>query len=265
MLLVGFHTNMNKRKLILIAALILGFVLFGLILAFILSNVRTPKEQSPALDLDRNIAPTSAQGRFQQDTTQESNIELSSKLRIIKATPSMYAEQVSPATRIQMEFNQAVTESRISIETFPPFVFTAEYLGEVVNIDPETVLDTGIQYEISVRDNVTRELVGVLIFTTNGDQTVEYPNTGPNENERTNYESVIRDTSPDVALLNEVPYENTDFSIDSDGFNSESETYTFTVSNKTDDPARAKDSFSTWIKSLGFTDDQIKKLQITYN
>ncbi len=183
-------------------------------------------------------------------------------LSIIKTTPLDKAINIPLSSDIFITFNSSQQINQVTVNAVPAIQYTQSILGNTLVLTLSQVLQSNTKYQIST--SLPGGSPYTFSFTTIGNTITPSPDTR-DTNLFNKIKANEREKSPDVYVSNNSPYHNQDFSI---SYNFVSGTPTghfhFTVILLNPDKNVVQASFINWLKSLDMTDEQIQRLDITY-
>lgn len=239
------------------------FLILGLFLLAIISiivAVTTYKKPSSTIPIPSIptpspiviIRPTGVIPVAQATTIPTPSIPIS----VAQTNPPDGSTNVEVNKPFTITFNQNIYINDVQITTDPLVGFTLSNQGPSLTVTPTINLLFSTKYLVTVK--IHNQSPYTFSFTTVGG--TENPNT---DNYLIIRNAYLRTSYPDMFLANNVPYENSYFSIVSPNSDTALAQYTFVVTLK-GDKTIAKNQFLQWLYSLGLAEQQINSLQITY-
>lgn len=183
---------------------------------------------------------------------------------VISTDPSNGAVNIVPNKQVVVTFSKQFTKDELIVAVSPKISYSTRMFGTNLIIKPDTSWEAGVPYRYTVKypnENIPPES---FTFTVEGPTPTLLPDTGPSQEEIESYEEHERDTYPDVFLAGKTPYEDNFFSVTSDFTKTPTDHFYFTVTMKGDNSEESKNDFLNWLKTFGFTDNQINSLDISY-
>jgi len=240
---------MNKQKLIIFAAA--GFILVLLFLIMLLSLLKGRQikpDQPPAQPTVVPVSPTALPAN---------NLEL------VSSDPANGATNVSLQPQMVLNFNRTLTNNEVIVElinqALEPVSIKKTIKGRTLFLDLTSSLQQSTVYTLRLRDKYLYQIAEVSFLTLTISPS---PDTRPPEAVVSKVEEQNRLEHPDIFLANKLPVSQPNFSmqeeVDDKGYLS------FTVTSAKLSGAALKQEVETWLKSLGLTEAQIKKLKIDY-
>lgn len=189
-------------------------------------------------------------------------VVIQSPYKVTSSTISNTSQNIPIDQPITFSFNRAVSTSKIHFFSFPQIDATITTSDNLFIITPITPLEKNIIYTYTITDTQTGEVLQKGTINTGG-SSATLPLTGRYPNLDTVSDNSQLQTHPDIFLSNQTPYKQSLFSITSSFTPNPTGHYFFSIT-LLGDQTSAKNSFLSWLKSLGFTDTQIASLDIRY-
>jgi hypothetical protein len=248
---------MNKKLFILIAAVLVVVTLFLVIMIMALEQRREALENpTPTIA----PSPTDRVVRGRQPTNVPTIVG-EQPLAVVQTYPEDKAIGVPVDATIEITFNKPFEYKDFIYAMAPETEYQLRTaIGNRITVTFPKGLQPSTVYTFKV--NTLEQLPRTYTFTTAGTDPVEAPNTYPTGAAEVE-EEFMRSENPDVFLRNNTPYEQAEFSVTS-VYDERKSDFVFTVTAKSTDRLRAREAFITWMQSLGMTNDDISKLQVTY-
>lgn len=248
---------MTKTQFIVIG-IALGFVVIFLILLIWILQIQKEEQAKPKVI--PSATPTMSFTNDRRPTVAATVTE-APQLAVITTDPKDGASNVSTTTKITIAFNRNFQMKDVIYSMAPRTEYKLTVIGKTLQVSFPNGLLPSTEYTFKV--NTLTQLPRLFTFTTSGDAPVEIPDTRPigaSEIEK----EYQRQNNPDIYLRNATPYENQYFSITSE-YNEPSDTFVFTATMKGTDAERSQKEFMNWLKNTQrLKQEQIDKLQITY-
>lgn len=198
---------------------------------------------------------------FNPSPTTPSSAQLpSDPLFITKLIPEDNSTNISSNQQVQIIFNRILNLNEVYISFGPGVTFKTVLNNNTITLIPESPLTSGLTYKLLVKFNKTGELSKQYQFTIAGTPPEYLPDTQP-PGAAQQSEEFNRQNHPDIFLANKTPIKQTTFDLYKGTLKSTpQEHYSFVLVTKAD---LAKADLSTYLISLGLTQDQINSLDIT--
>ncbi len=181
-------------------------------------------------------------------------------LKVLQTNPTNGALGVSINQPIIVTFNNPVATNSVVFSIFPEVNYTLSSRLDDIIVTPVSAYQESTQYTYGLSNLDGTQLLKAT-FSVGPSVSPTIPLTGRYPNLDTVSDSAQRQTYPDIFLAGYVPYQTNSFSVSSDFSSSPSGHYVFTVSQQTNS---GKQDFLLWLKQLGLTQDQINRIEITY-
>lgn len=182
-------------------------------------------------------------------------------LFITQVIPEDNSTNIPPDQQIQITFNKALDLNEVYISFGPGVIFKTVPNNNTIVLIPESPLTSGLTYRLLVKFNRTGDLSKQYQFTVAGTPPSTLPDTQPPGAAKQS-EDFNRQNHPDLFLANKTPIKQAGFDFYKGTLKiTPQEHYSFVAVGKTDS---AKSDLSTYLTSLGLTQDQISPLDITY-
>lgn len=235
--------------------ILLFLVAFILIILIIFFSLKSPSPSEPAAQSNNSssLIPTPIPLPFTR-----------ASLIITSVNPSDKSQNIPLNTDITITFNRPFNLSEVYFSIAPHTGVNISVDKNILIITPQQRLLDGTTYSYIVFPNKNPQGLQTITFSTKGIESNQITDTRPyhiSEDEDA-YDLTYR---PDLYLTNKTPYSTSNFTVQSTFQKSTKSEFLFIVNllgnNKTVD----KQSFLTWLISLGLTSDQINnKLVIKY-
>lgn len=189
----------------------------------------------------------------------------SKPLIVISSTPTDQAKNIPLDSQIAITFNKTPKKAQVRFTIQPKAEGEVEISNNTYIFKPNSQLSKSTSYLVTL-GLLDQKPTGVhaFIFQTEGPE-LDIPSTREAEDFEQKQLDFQRENSPDVFLVNKVPYSEAGFSITSSFTESPTQHFYFNVTLKGSDKNQSKESFQGWLGSLGLTSSQIDKLDIRYN
>ena len=182
----------------------------------------------------------------------------SSSVQLVQISPKNNAENTGLINQLTATFN--TTAAGITFALYPETPFATTFSGAQLSVTfSEELLDNTI-YTYSFLDK-DGSVIATGRFNTGSTASGVAPLSGQYDNLESTANQAQRENNPDEFLANNTPYETSSFSVSSDFSSDGTGHFFFTVTSKS---AGGKNDFLSWLTSLGFTSEQIQKLDIRY-
>lgn len=247
---------MNKKILIILLSLGL-LVLFSFIISFLAgykSENIIPFASFPT------PTPVSAPGFSRNTPGGTTDTTNASRLKIVGINPENGAKQVPLTQPIIITFAQPVATESVSFTLFPEVDYVISSRLNSLIITPTSTYYPNVIYSFTLA-TLSGDTLTSGSFSSGDSQTPTQPLSEDYPYTDKLADAEQRQKFPDVFLAGYIPYDGTSFSVNDDFSSSPSGHYIFHVFQ---DAKSAKNDFLTWLKKLGMTQDQINRLEVTY-
>jgi len=181
------------------------------------------------------------------------------KLEVTSVSPADGASKVPLDSKIEITFNQPDTQNDAEFSITPTFLFSISWQGTKMIITPRENYASGTLYTYIIKYQSQILPSKTYTFTTVGspappaDTQPEGAAESENAFERVNH--------PDIFLSNNLPHTQQTFSATSEFADIPVGHFVFTVKIL---KSTGKEDFIAWLKTLLFTDEQISRLDVSY-
>ena len=185
------------------------------------------------------------------------------ELSVVSTSPTNNQTAVPVSlNNIILTFDQDVSVPDVPLAISPTIHYSINSEGKSIIITPQEQLDPGTTYSVVLRLYKAGGQINYysLNFSVIGPTLTPMPTDSFNQQQENDQQ---RQAAPDVYLSNYTPYSGSDFSISSN-YNLPLHHYQFAVTLSGSDQTQAKQDFLSWLKTLGYTDQEIQSLDITY-
>lgn len=190
--------------------------------------------------------------------------ETISPLSIIFVDPPDQSIDVELQKPITVTFNRKLSESEISFAADPKIEYSLQTDDNKLIIIPNEPYQESTIYTYLIKSTSPDYLPKSYSFQTLGTAPVYKPDTKP-PGAQEKLDAFQKENHPDVYLSNRVPYVSGNFEIMAEFKKDPEGHFAFVVYLKTPDPLQGKKLAHVWLISQGLSEDQIKKLDISYS
>lgn len=181
------------------------------------------------------------------------------QLKLISSNPRS-GDRVLATQPLIFTFNQPVATESVSFSLFPEVDYTISSRLNSLIVSPINPYYQDIIYNYVI-SSLDGNPITSGIFISGESGSPLQPLSGDYENTDSLADADQRQNFPDIYVAGFMPYEGNTFAVSDDFSASPSGHYVFTVVLRT---TGAKNDFLNWLKKIHMTQEQINKLEITY-
>lgn len=181
------------------------------------------------------------------------------KVKLVSSNPPN-GGHISPTQPLIFTFNQPVATESVSFSLFPEVDYTLSSRLNSLLVTPVTPYYQDIIYSYTI-STLDGDIITSGTFSSGTSPSPVQPLRGDYPNTDSLADADQRQNFPDIYLAEFVPYDGNTFAVSDDFSASPSGHYVFTVTQRV---SGAKNDFLSWLKKINMTQDQINKLEVSY-
>jgi len=197
---------------------------------------------------------------FNPSPTTSTKPELPSiPLSIVSVLPEDKSTNVPADTKVQIVFSRPLALNEVYTSFGPGIVFKTALDGNIITLNPQSSLVSGLTYKLLVKFNKTEQLSNQYQFTVAGTPPSTLPDTQP-PGAAQQSEEFNRQNHPDIFLADKTPIKQASFDLYQGLLKqTPNEHYSFILVRKNDS---AKNDLTSYLLSLRLKQDQIDSLDV---